>query len=249
MSTIASPRPSITLSSRRTSTSTDTTTAPSAGAPTHRRNRTNNALRDYYNLQSTLPPSDTASTSSTPPPLEHPPSELDAPHLDPDAYVHALLARQDLAAALKTEARLVAEIRGLDGEKKALVYDNYSKLIAATETIRGMREKMDPLAQTSGLMEDIGAIAERAGQLVGVLEKGGAGAEGERQKRQKKQETVRWVLGAPERLRGFVREGERERAEGEWREVERLLDRWRGVKGCEEVRRACLEALEDTEAG
>lgn len=28
------------------------------------------------------------------------------------------------------------EIRGLDGERKALVYDNYSKLIAATETIR-----------------------------------------------------------------------------------------------------------------
>lgn len=28
------------------------------------------------------------------------------------------------------------EIKGLDGEKKALVYDNYSKLIAATDTIR-----------------------------------------------------------------------------------------------------------------
>lgn len=27
------------------------------------------------------------------------------------------------------------EIKGLDGERKALVYDNYSKLIAATETI------------------------------------------------------------------------------------------------------------------
>lgn len=28
------------------------------------------------------------------------------------------------------------EIKGLDGERKALVYDNYSKLITATETIR-----------------------------------------------------------------------------------------------------------------
>ena len=27
-------------------------------------------------------------------------------------------------------------MRGLDGEKKALVYDNYSRLIAATDTIR-----------------------------------------------------------------------------------------------------------------
>lgn len=32
------------------------------------------------------------------------------------------------------------EIRGLDGERKALVYDNYSKLITATDTIRKVRE-------------------------------------------------------------------------------------------------------------
>ena len=33
----------------------------------------------------------------------------------------------------------VLEIKGLDGERKALVYDNYSKLIAATDTIRKVR--------------------------------------------------------------------------------------------------------------
>ena len=31
------------------------------------------------------------------------------------------------------------DIKGLDGERKALVYDNYSKLIAATETIGKVR--------------------------------------------------------------------------------------------------------------
>lgn len=31
---------------------------------------------------------------------------------------------------------VLLDIRGLDGERKALVYDNYSKLIAATDTIR-----------------------------------------------------------------------------------------------------------------
>lgn len=30
----------------------------------------------------------------------------------------------------------MVEIRGFDGERKALVYDNYSKLITATDTIR-----------------------------------------------------------------------------------------------------------------
>lgn len=42
-----------------------------------------------------------------------------------DIEVHVLIHMLDLA-----------EIRGLDGERKALVYDNYSKLIAATDTIR-----------------------------------------------------------------------------------------------------------------
>jgi len=34
------------------------------------------------------------------------------------------------------EHLLTADIRNLDGERKSLVYDNYNKLIAATETIR-----------------------------------------------------------------------------------------------------------------
>lgn len=34
-----------------------------------------------------------------------------------------------------------SEIKGLDGERKALVYDNYSKLISATDTIRKVRMK------------------------------------------------------------------------------------------------------------
>ena len=32
-----------------------------------------------------------------------------------------------------------AEIRALDASRKALVYDNYSKLIRATDTIRSVR--------------------------------------------------------------------------------------------------------------
>ena len=34
---------------------------------------------------------------------------------------------------------LTKDIRNLDGERKSLVYDNYNKLIAATETIRKVR--------------------------------------------------------------------------------------------------------------
>ena len=46
----------------------------------------------------------------------------------------------------------MAEIKSLDGDRKALVYDNYSKLITATDTIRRMRDNMDPLAQTTSTL-------------------------------------------------------------------------------------------------
>jgi len=44
-----------------------------------------------------------------------------------------------LGALMLIELVARLEIRGLDGERKALVYDNYSKLITATDTIRKVR--------------------------------------------------------------------------------------------------------------
>ena len=47
-----------------------------------------------------------------------------------------MLADSGLEELVRAYARVVGETRALDAEKKALVYDNYSKLISATETIR-----------------------------------------------------------------------------------------------------------------
>lgn len=66
-------------------------------------------------------------------------SEIDAEGFDADAYVQTKLRESGLEDLLKTYTRVLGEIRALDAEKKALVYDNYSKLITATETIRKVR--------------------------------------------------------------------------------------------------------------
>lgn len=63
-------------------------------------------------------------------------SEIDTEGFDADAYVKAKLKDSSLEELLRTYTRVLGEIRALDAEKKALVYDNYSKLITATETIR-----------------------------------------------------------------------------------------------------------------
>ena len=81
------------------------------------------------------------------------------------------------------------EIRTLDGDRKSLVYDNYSKLIAATDTIRKMRSTMDPLAPTTHTLSPaISHIAELAANLsAGMLQ----------QRRASQKEAARWAKGAP----------------------------------------------------
>lgn len=248
MSTIASPRPSITLSSRRTSIETTTSNAskPTVDRGSLRRNRA--ALRDYYNLKK-----DTSTSPSPPSPTLDPDqdSELDKPGFDPDNYIQHLLATSNLEGVLKIEAGLVSDIRSLDGEKKALVYDNYSKLITATDTIRSMREKMDPLTPTtSTLTPAIGHIAETAGSLTRELRAADVGdVRGKQAQRKRQQEVVRWVLGAPERIGRLKEEGKEHEARQEWGKVSGLLAKWEGVKGAEEVRQACLDVLGEDEAG
>lgn len=68
-----------------------------------------------------------------------PASEIDAPDFNLDEYLQRVVAESSLQDLLKLYTRVLGEVRALDAEKKALVYDNYSKLIAAMETIRKVR--------------------------------------------------------------------------------------------------------------
>jgi thioredoxin-like negative regulator of GroEL len=146
---------------------------------------------------------------------------------------------------------LVGDVRTLDGERKALVYDNYSKLIRAVETIGKMRRSMDdrgaPLTMTKTLGPAIAFVAETAGGLI---------KEGEEQRRKIKEargeepsnnkaekDTVRWVLAAPQRLEKLLSEEKREDAEKDWKEVRQLLDAWGQVKGVAEVRETCEKVM------
>jgi len=92
------------------------------------------ALRNFYNLDKTR------SASTT---------DLDREGFDGKDYVDKIVREKNLNTLITMENDLVQgmsrqtlvdqDIRNLDGERKSLVYDNYNKLIAATETIRKVR--------------------------------------------------------------------------------------------------------------
>lgn len=145
----------------------------------------------------------------------------------------------------------------MDAEKKALVYDNYSKLIAATETIRRMRANMDPLnPMAATLGPAIAEIYERADSVKAELRASMTPAqryeaemgEEERAKAAKlarSRELARRVLAVPERLRELVSDGKVEEAKAEWEAPLALLKRWREEgKGGVDVQ----DCIEDGEA-
>ena len=121
------------------------------------------------------------------------------------------------------------------------MYDNYSKLITATDTIRRMRKDMGAteMAGQGMLGPAVGHIAET---VRGLRERGSRGVKGGGERRGER-ETVRWVLDSGRRLGGLVEEGRRAEAEEDWREVRGLLEKWEGVGGVEEVREECERVM------
>jgi hypothetical protein len=113
MSTIASPRPSVSI---RSPSSTRTSFDNSARAPPNpRRNRA--ALRDYYGLKNTPADADADTKTSEEtartglgPEEDETLTELDAAEFDADAFVDALLAKEGLQGVLKVEADLVSRM-------------------------------------------------------------------------------------------------------------------------------------------
>jgi vacuolar protein sorting-associated protein 51 len=279
----SSVRPSLELprSNNPTSPIPQQNTAPGA-ATAQRRNRA--ALRDYYNLKSKAPSaaggpeqrnvsrttsitsiaSDSTVTSSAA--IGEAPSslttQLDDPNFDASAYVAETLKTAGLRDILKIESALVSEVRTLDGERKALVYDNYSKLIKAVGTIAEMQKGMHKDIEQDRFASALGKKREQPVGLDGVKEVGQkleelltlmkelspresaektSDSAAREQTRQK--ETVRWALAAPQRLQQLLDEGQREKAEHLCTTVLELTANWKGVGGAEELRQHCQKIL------
>ncbi|GJC77533.1 vacuolar protein sorting-associated protein 51 [Colletotrichum liriopes] len=231
---------------------------PPAAGPSKRANRA--ALREYYNLKKAAggAPSlevteDSPDRSGVAEHSEVPPSELDSPSFDAEAYVRKALAENTLDDLLRVYTRVLGEIRALDAEKKALVYDNYSKLISATETIRKMRANMDPLNPMASTLDPaIAGIYAQASSIRDSLRKTVAPPDSKERedeaaaaRRRRTRQLAKEVLGMPEKLRMLVGEGKVEEAKREWEVPRRLLEVWKekGVGG-----KDVLECLEEGDA-
>ncbi|RUS21905.1 hypothetical protein BC937DRAFT_91072 [Endogone sp. FLAS-F59071] len=113
------------------------------------RRRARNLLRNYYGI--------------APIPEKKPnPLDIDNPFFEPDKYFQKLLHEKPLNGLLQRDNDLVTEIRQLDGDMKTLVYENYSKFISATDTIRKMKSNVQNMeSEMDRLTNNMSKITEQ----------------------------------------------------------------------------------------
>ena len=70
---------------------------------------------------------------------------LDAGAFDCERYVVSQLEKLKVAELLDKDAQLMHDIRNLDSDMQMLVYENYNKFIAATETIKRMKNNVEDM--------------------------------------------------------------------------------------------------------
>ncbi|KAF3025081.1 hypothetical protein E8E14_014533 [Neopestalotiopsis sp. 37M] len=246
----SSTRPSLDVP-RSATTSPNPNSTPTSTLPNPaKRNRA--ALREYYNLRNkTATPSVevTDELGENHEASEVPPSEVDKDGFDAEAFVKEKIEGSGMQEILKLYTRTLSEIRALDAEKKALVYDNYSKLISATETIRKMRANMDPLNPMASTLDPaIAQIYSQASAIRNTLREAvpestpsQVEAQEQMKRRQRTKQLALEVLGTPDKLRNLVNDGRMEDARQAWKLPRKLLQEWKeqGVGGKDVD--ACIE--------
>uniref|UniRef100_A0A7S3LP82 Vacuolar protein sorting-associated protein 51 homolog n=1 Tax=Aplanochytrium stocchinoi TaxID=215587 RepID=A0A7S3LP82_9STRA len=97
--------------------------------------------------------------------------DLNSETFDSETYTQELLMNAPLSQLLEEDDRMVHEIRSLDADMQLLVYDNYSKFIGATDTIRKMKHSVEQIeGEIDRLVSKIDSISTHAHQVNQVLE-------------------------------------------------------------------------------
>ncbi|KAJ3366707.1 Vacuolar protein sorting-associated protein 51 [Allomyces javanicus] len=139
--------------------------------------RANRLLRDYYQLGATsgsVSPGESGGDaapvqigSRSSPALNqvkrNDATDLASETFDVEKTFKILINEKSLPGLLKRDNELITEMKQIDGERKTLVYENYTKLIDASSTIRRMRENVEnieqEMAKLSQQVQDITGLA------------------------------------------------------------------------------------------
>lgn len=137
-----------------------------------RTERIKNLLSSYYGTAEQGKAGSAAASggpSAEPPPTGGMPRKqhgttLDSSVFDAERHIAQMTKAYTVERLLAEHRGMAREIKNLDSDMQQLVYENYNKFIAATDTIRAMKSNVDGMEPNMDLLKsNMGALKARAG--------------------------------------------------------------------------------------
>ncbi|CEP07030.1 hypothetical protein [Parasitella parasitica] len=202
----------------------------------------NSLLKKYYGIK------ETASSSTVLPDGHARPFDLDGNTFNSSKYFGSLLKEKTLQGLIEKDNQLIAEIREIDGDMKTLVYENYSKFISATDTIRKMKSNVESMeSEMSRLNENIANIS---GQSKSISKELGPN----RQKIQQLSNVhnslkrLQFIFELPNRLQHCLVKGKHSLAVKYYSKASKLLNHYQHMAAFKGIERDCDAIMEKVKA-
>lgn len=144
---------------------------------------------------------------------------IDTQGFDATSYVDELLRNERLPELFQKHAQMATEVKQLDCDMQALVYENYNKFIAATETIRTLRRDVDGMEDTCDKLKLAMKEVQESSMVLGGSESTEAEELGHLQDLQIILNDLHYVESLPRRIQDMVDDGELEGAAREASQV------------------------------
>ncbi|KNC97850.1 uncharacterized protein SPPG_06846 [Spizellomyces punctatus DAOM BR117] len=204
-----------------------------------RQRKRRDLLKQYYGIGGESAPQATIKKEKPPDPLD-----IDNHAFNAELHLNKLMNEMALPDLIQRDNELVAEIKQLDGDMKTLVYENYSKFISATDTIRKMKTNVENMeSEMDQLSKSIAKISDSSTTINNGLQDQRAklhqlnGVDNLLKK-------LNFVIELPNRLHECVDKGQHAQAVRYYSRVSNLLERYRHMSVFSKIEEECRTIID-----
>ena len=98
--------------------------------------------------------------------LSRDPLDMDGKAFNVEVFMESMMQGDGMSALLKRTRGIHSEVATLDSDLHMLVYENYSKFLSATDTIRNMKNNVDSMkGEREELATTIAKISEGSNRI------------------------------------------------------------------------------------
>ena len=170
--------------------------------------------------------------------------KIDDETFDAMAHVRQLLLGGGLQKLLETDDKMVHDVKTLDSDLQMLVYENYSKFISATDTIRNMKANVAGMdGKMDALLGDMGRISETASAIQTAVEPG-LDRVRELVKIRRLLERLSFLLSLPQSLKDAIANGQEAHAIAIYRSTSTILKKHEHLSSFGAIRAESVDIMQ-----